>query len=156
MENKKSLLYKDSGVNIKSANNLIKKIKSLARKTHAKEVMNNIGGFSSLCAIPKKYHQPILVLSTDGVGTKLRFAIDNNIYKNIGVDLVAMCVNDIITQGAQPLFFLDYYATGKLNLDISIKIIEGIITGCEISKCSLVGGETSEMPGMSSRKIENN
>lgn len=145
-------LYKKSGVNIESAHILMNKIKSIARSTYTKEVMSRIGGFAALCDIPKIYNQPILALSTDGVGTKLRLAIDTNMHKNIGIDLVAMCVNDILTQGAKPIFFLDYYATGKLDIKISVQIIEGIIKGCKISQCALVGGETSEMPGIYKKK----
>lgn len=152
MKNQKFSLYKKSGVNIQSAHILMNKIKSIAISTYSPEVMNSIGGFAALCTVPKVYNQPILVLSTDGVGTKLRFAIDTNMHKNIGIDLVAMCVNDILTQGAKPVFFLDYYATGKLDTKISLQIIEGIIEGCKISQCALVGGETSEMPGIYKKK----
>ncbi|BAC24478.1 purM [Wigglesworthia glossinidia endosymbiont of Glossina brevipalpis] len=152
MNKKKPLSYKDSGVDTKSSNFFIDKIKLISKKTKTKEVIKGIGPFSAICSIPKKYLDPVLVLSTDGVGTKLYFAIKENNHNDIGIDLVAMCVNDIITQGADPLFFLDYYATGKIDIDISLKIINGISKGCKISGCSLVGGETAEMPGFYSNK----
>ncbi|MFC1667949.1 phosphoribosylformylglycinamidine cyclo-ligase [Chlamydiota bacterium] len=149
MTKENRLTYKESGVDIKSADLLIKKIKPLAQKTFRPEVESNIGLFSSLFSLPKKnFKNPILVSSTDGVGTKLLLAklLDN--YTTIGIDLVAMCVNDIITCGAEPLFFLDYFATGKLNVSSAYRIIKGIAKGCSIAGCSLIGGETAELPGL--------
>ena len=112
------------------------------------EVMGGLGGFGALCEIPAGYKQPVLVSGTDGVGTKLRLALNLNKHDTIGIDLVAMCVNDLVVCGAEPLFFLDYYATGKLNVDTAAQVVTGIGAGCELSGCSLVGGETAEMPGM--------
>lgn len=143
-----SLSYKDAGVDIDAGNALIERIKSVAKRTRRPEVMAGLGGFGALFELPKGYQEPVLVSATDGVGTKLKLAIQLNKHDTIGIDLVAMCVNDLIVGGAEPLFFLDYYATGKLSVDIAAQVVEGIGDGCDMSGCSLVGGETAEMPGM--------
>ncbi|MBV1885173.1 MAG: phosphoribosylformylglycinamidine cyclo-ligase [Gammaproteobacteria bacterium] len=143
-----SLSYKDAGVDIDAGNELINRIKTTAKKTRRPEVLSGLGGFGALCRIPKGYEEPILVSGTDGVGTKLRLAMDLNRHDSIGIDLVAMCANDLIVTGAEPLFFLDYYATGKLNVDVAAEVVKSIGQGCELAGCSLVGGETAEMPGM--------
>ena len=146
--NTTSLSYKDAGVDIDAGNALVERIKLVAKKTTRPEVMGGLGGFGGLCEIPAGYKQPVLVSGTDGVGTKLRLAMDLNKHDTIGIDLVAMCVNDLIVAGAEPLYFLDYYATGKLNVDTAAAVVSGIGKGCELSGCALVGGETAEMPGM--------
>jgi phosphoribosylformylglycinamidine cyclo-ligase len=142
------LSYKDAGVDIDAGNALIERIKGVARRTRRPEVMAGLGGFGALFELPKGYHEPVLVSGTDGVGTKLKLALELNRHDHIGIDLVAMCVNDLIVAGAEPLFFLDYYATGKLDVDIATRVVSGIGEGCELSGASLVGGETAEMPGM--------
>lgn len=142
------LSYKDAGVNIDAGNELVERIKSTAKRTRRPEVMAGLGGFGALFELPKGYEEPVLVSGTDGVGTKLKLAMDLNKHDTIGIDLVAMCVNDLIVGGAEPLFFLDYYATGQLSVNIAAQVVEGIGKGCELSGCSLVGGETAEMPGM--------
>jgi phosphoribosylformylglycinamidine cyclo-ligase len=143
-----SLSYKDAGVDIDAGNALIERIKPHAKSTYRPEVMGNLGGFGALCEIPEGYKQPVLVSGTDGVGTKLRLALEIGKHDTIGIDLVSMCTNDLIVTGAEPLFFLDYYATGKLDLDTATDVISGIATGCIMSGCALIGGETAEMPGM--------
>ncbi len=148
IHSKESTTYKDAGVNIEAGDDLVERIKPFAKKTLRPEVLGGLGGFGSLFEVPKKYKNPILVSGTDGVGTKLKLAFTLNQHKTIGQDLVAMCVNDILVQGAEPLFFLDYFACGKLNVKQASDVIEGIAFGCELAGCSLVGGETAEMPGM--------
>lgn len=143
-----SLSYKDAGVDIDAGNALVERIKGVAKKTRRPEVMAGLGGFGALFELPKGYQEPVLISGTDGVGTKLRLAMDLKQHDTIGIDLVAMCVNDLIVAGAEPLFFLDYYATGKLNVDVAAQVVEGIGAGCELAGASLVGGETAEMPGM--------
>jgi len=148
MSKQPSISYKDAGVDIDAGEALVERIKGVAKRTARPEVMGGLGGFGALCEIPAGYKQPVLVSGTDGVGTKLRLALNLNQHDSIGQDLVAMCVNDLVVCGAEPLFFLDYYATGKLNVDIAATVVTGIGAGCELAGCSLVGGETAEMPGM--------
>lgn len=147
-EDTKPLTYRDAGVDIDKGNALVGRIRDAVERTRRPEVMGNLGGFGALCALPAGYKEPLLVSGTDGVGTKLRLAIELNQHQHIGIDLVAMCANDIAVSGAEPLFFLDYYATGKLDLDVATDVVRGIAKGCELAGCSLVGGETAEMPGM--------
>jgi len=146
-EAKPSLSYKDAGVDIEG-DNLVERIKGVAKKTRRPEVLGGLGGFGALTEIPAGYRQPVLVSGTDGVGTKLKLALQLHRHESIGIDLVAMCVNDLVVCGAEPLFFLDYYATGHLNVDTAATVITGIGEGCLQAGCSLVGGETAEMPGM--------
>lgn len=142
------LSYRDAGVNIDAGDALIDKIKPFAKKTLRDGVLGGIGGFGALFEVPKRYQEPVLVSGTDGVGTKLKLAFHLNRHDTVGQDLVAMSVNDILVQGAEPLFFLDYFACGKLDVDTAATVIKGIATGCELSGCALIGGETAEMPGM--------
>lgn len=145
---KQSLSYKDAGVDIDAGERLVDRIKSVAQRTRRPEVLTGLGGFGALFELPKGYQEPVLVSGTDGVGTKLRLAMQLKKHDTIGIDLVAMCVNDLVVGGAEPLFFLDYYATGKLDVETAAEVIKGIGAGCELSGCALVGGETAEMPGM--------
>ena len=143
-----SLTYRDAGVDIDAGNALVERIKTVSKATLRPEVLTGLGGFGAMCAIPPGYTEPVLVSGTDGVGTKLKLAMDLGIHDTIGIDLVAMCSNDIAVVGAEPLFFLDYYATGKLNVDVAAAVVTGIGKGCELAGAALVGGETAEMPGM--------
>jgi len=140
------LTYKDAGVDIEAGERLVDEIKELARRTFTKEVLTGIGGFGAAFQLPAGYKEPVLISGTDGVGTKLKVAQMAGVHGTIGIDLVAMCVNDILTVGAKPLFFLDYLATGKLSVETAKEVIRGIAKGCEIAGCSLIGGETAEMP----------
>ncbi len=145
---KKSVSYKNSGVDIDRADDFIEAIKPLAKSTRRPEVMGGIGGFGALCRFPSKYKKPIMVSSTDGVGTKLKAAQQVGIVEGLGIDLVAMNVNDILTMGAEPLFFLDYFAVGKIDVQMMKSIVTGIAEGCRQAGCALIGGETAEMPGL--------
>ncbi|CAM8664887.1 PurM Phosphoribosylaminoimidazole (AIR) synthetase [Comamonadaceae bacterium] len=142
------LSYKDAGVDIVAGDALVERIKPLAKKTMREGVLAGIGGFGALFEVPKRYKEPVLVSGTDGVGTKLKLAFEWNMHETVGIDLVAMSVNDVLVQGAEPLFFLDYFACGKLDVDTAAAVVGGIAKGCELSGCALIGGETAEMPGM--------
>ena len=142
------LSYRDAGVDIDEGDALVEAIKPLARRTLRPEVLAGIGGFGALCEIPSRYRQPVLVSGTDGVGTKLKLAFELARHDTVGIDLVAMSVNDVLVQGAEPLFFLDYFACGKLDRRVATEVVKGIARGCELGGCSLIGGETAEMPGM--------
>jgi phosphoribosylformylglycinamidine cyclo-ligase len=144
----KGLSYRDAGVDIDEGDALVEAIKPFARRTLRPEVMAGIGGFGALCRIPPRYRSPVLVSSTDGVGTKLKLAFELARHDTVGIDLVAMSVNDVLVQGAEPLFFLDYFACGKLQRGVAAEVVKGIARGCEMAGCALIGGETAEMPGM--------
>ena len=148
-DKRNGLTYADAGVDIDAGNDLVERIKPAARRTNRPGVMAGLGGFGALFDLKAAgFRDPVLVAATDGVGTKLRIAIDTGTIDTIGIDLVAMCVNDLVCQGAEPLFFLDYFATGKLETEAAARIVEGIAEGCVGSRCALIGGETAEMPGM--------
>ena len=148
MSHPSSLSYRDAGVDIDAGDRLVENIKPFAKRTMRPEVLNGIGGFGALVEISKKYREPVLVSGTDGVGTKLKLAFELNRHDTVGIDLVGMSVNDILVQGAEPLFFLDYFACGKLDVEAATEVIKGIAFGCEQAGCALIGGETAEMPGM--------
>jgi len=145
---KEGLSYRQAGVDIDAGNQLVQRIGGAVARTRRPEVLGNLGGFGALFAMPAGYREPVLVSATDGVGTKLRLALRMGRHDSIGIDLVAMCVNDLVVAGAEPLFFLDYFATGALDVDVAASVIDGIARGCEQAGCALVGGETAEMPGM--------
>ena len=141
------LTYREAGVDIDAGNELVQRIKDAAKRTHRPELLGGIGGFAALASLPEKYQEPLLVTGTDGVGTKLALAVTHNMHDGVGQDLVAMCVNDVLAVGAEAFLFLDYFASGKLDVHVAERVINGIARGCEIAGCALVGGETAEMPG---------
>jgi len=143
-----AITYRDAGVDIDAGDELVERIKPLVQRTQRREVLAGVGGFGALVELPSGYRRPVLVSGTDGVGTKLRLAIDSGRHDTIGIDLVAMCANDVVVQGAEPLFFLDYYATGKLQVAVAEAVVRGIVEGCVLAGAALVGGETAEMPGL--------
>lgn len=143
----KGLTYRDAGVDIDAGNELVKRIAPACRATRRPEMLSGLGGFAALAELPGGYRQPVLVTGTDGVGTKLKLAIDHDRHDTVGQDLVAMCANDVLVTGAEPFLFLDYYATGSLDVDVAERVIKGIAHGCQLAGCALVGGETAEMPG---------
>lgn len=143
-----AITYKQAGVDIDAGDALVERIARLAKPTKIPEMLSGVGGFAGLCALPSGMQDPILVSGTDGVGTKLKVAFETGVHNSVGIDLVAMCVNDVLTVGARPLFFLDYFATGKLNVDVGEAVIQGIAEGCKQAGCALLGGETAELPGM--------
>ncbi|MGH8265066.1 MAG: phosphoribosylformylglycinamidine cyclo-ligase, partial [Steroidobacteraceae bacterium] len=148
MNEKAPITYRDAGVDIDAGDELVERIKPLVKRSLRREVLAGIGGFGALVEIPlDRYRRPVLVSGTDGVGTKLRLAIETRRHDTIGIDLVAMCANDIVVQGAEPLFFLDYYATGRLDVAVAERVVAGIVEGCVQAGAALVGGETAEMPG---------
>ena len=148
MSSQTPLTYRDAGVDIDAGNEVVERIKPLVKRSFRPEVMGGLGGFGALFDLSGKYKEPVLVSGTDGVGTKLKLAQQLNRHDTIGIDLVAMCVNDVLVQGAEPLFFLDYFATGKLDVETTVAVVGGIARGCELSGCALIGGETAEMPDM--------
>src|SRR5262252_1581085 len=143
-----AITYRQAGVDIDAGDALVDRIARLARPTRIPEVIADVGGFAGLCALPSGMREPVLVSGTDGVGTKLKVAFATGVHDTVGIDLVAMCVNDVVTVGARPLFFLDYFATGKLDVDVAEHVVMGIAEGCKLAGCALIGGETAELPGM--------
>ncbi|WP_437589381.1 phosphoribosylformylglycinamidine cyclo-ligase [Sorangium sp. So ce1000] len=143
-----SVTYREAGVDIDAGDALVERIKRLAKPTRTPEVLADVGGFAGLCTLPAGLSEPVLVSGTDGVGTKLKVAFATGVHDTVGIDLVAMCVNDVLTVGAKPLFFLDYFATGKLDVDVGEAVVRGIAEGCKQAGCALIGGETAELPGM--------